>query len=139
MANAELAPGALAKPSKGSALIERREKRKAIVAFENTEKAKVRIRDKQCRWPDCDYCRKYKPSLEVAHLHDKGIGGDHGNRSTADQMVLLCALRHQGPVSLHSGMARIEPVTARGANGPLKFLVQDEQRGWCVVHCEDGR
>lgn len=120
-------------------MIQRREKRKAIVAFENAEKAKVRLRDKVCRWPECDYCRKYKPALEVAHLNDKGIGGDHGNRSTADQMVLLCQLRHQGPVSLHSGMVRIEPVTSRGTDGPLQFWINDEQRGWTVVHVEDGR
>jgi len=139
MANPALQPGALAKPPKGSVLIERRQKRKAIEAFEEAEKAKVRVRDKQCRWPECSYCRQFKPRLEVAHLADKGMGGDHGERSTADQMILLCFLRHQGPVSLHSGMVKIEPVTERGTNGPCMFSIMDEQRGWTVVHVEDGR
>lgn len=129
------------KPPKGSALMERRERRKAVDAFEDAEKHKVRIRDRmQCRWPSCEYCRRYKNlTLHVAHLHDKGIGGDHGLRSSADQMILLCSLRHEGPISLHSGDCRITPITDRGTDGPCQFEINDEQRGWTVVHVEDGR
>lgn len=132
---------AVPKPAKGSALIARREKRKQIDALEDAEKHKVRIRDRmQCRWPACEYCRRYKNlTLHVAHLNDKGIGGDHGIRSTADQMMLLCSLRHEGPISLHSGDCRITPLTELGANGICKFEINDEQRGWTVVHVEDPR
>lgn len=127
------------KPPKGSYLIARKDRRKKIQALEDAEKAKVRARDRFCRWPDCEDCRRYATRLEVAHLYDKGMGGDHGERSTADQMLLLCFLAHQGPRSLHSGDRRITPITNRGTNGPCKFEIQDEQVGWKVVHIEDGR
>lgn len=126
------------KKPKGSYLIERREKRKKAKAFEEGEKRKVRTRDVRCRWPSCEYCREFKPRLEVAHLNDKGMGGDHGLRSTADQMLLLCFLIHQGPRSLHSGDRRIEPLTERGTDGPCLFL-ELKEAGWCVVFCEDGK
>lgn len=128
------------KPSKGTALMERREKRKEVEAFEDAEKKKVRFRDQSCRWPSCEYCSRYKHlTLHVAHLNDKGIGGDHGLRSTADQMMLLCSLRHEGPTSIHSGHCRITPITNRGTDGPCQFEIADEQRGWTVIHVEDQR
>jgi len=130
---------AVPKPSKGSALIARRQRQKAIKAHEEAEKRKVRQRDVVCRWPGCTNCRDYKPRLEVAHLDDKGMGGDHGNRTSADRMILLCFLTHQGPRSLHSGDLRIEPLTEQGTDGPCMFLASDEQKGWLVVGVEDAR
>jgi hypothetical protein len=126
------------KPAKGTYLIERKDRRKAVEAFEDAEKQKVRVRDKHCRWPDCADCRRYKTRLEVAHLNDKGIGGDHGVRSTADQMMLLCFLVHQGPRSVHTGDRKITPLTNGGTNGPCQFEIATEA-GWVVVHVEDGR
>lgn len=130
------------KPAKGTALIERREKRKEVEAFEDASKRQVRLRDVTCRWAratgDC-YCLRYKNlTLHVAHLYDKGAGGDHGVRSTPDQMIVLCSLRHQGELSLHSGRARITPITERGTDGPCQFEMETES-GWQVVHVEDGR
>ena len=129
------------KPAKGTALIARRERRKQVESFEDAEKHKVRIRDRMtCRWPACEYCRRYKHlTLHVAHIAGKGMGGDGGIRSIASNMILLCSLRHEGPISLHSGDCRITPITARGTDGPCCFEMQDEQKGWTVVHVEDGR
>lgn len=127
------------KPAKGSALMARRERQKAIRSHEDAEKRKVRVRDVTCRWPNCPNCRTYKPRLEVAHLDAKGLGGDHGVRTRADRMVLICFLSHQGPRSLHSGDLRIEPLTERGTDGPCLFLATDEQKGWCVVGVEEAR
>jgi hypothetical protein len=110
------------KPGKGSSLIARVARQKATRAHEAKEKAKVRARDKRCRWPECKNCRDYSPRLEVAHLDAKGMGGDHGMRTTADRMMLLCYLQHQGVVSLHSGDLRIETLTPKGTNGPCRFL-----------------
>lgn len=128
------------KPAKGSALIERREKRKALDAFEEAEKHKVRIRDRmRCRWPDCGYCRRYKNlQLHVAHIVAKGMGGS-ASRNVASNMILLCALRHEGPISLHSGDCRILPLTTLGTDGPVMFEINDEQKGWTVIHAEDER
>jgi hypothetical protein len=106
------------KPAKGTALIERRTNRKDIVASEEREKAKVRRRDVKCIWPNCENCRSFKPRLEVAHGKAKGMGGDHGERSTADNMSLLDYLTHQGERSIHSGHKRIRPLTKFGHNGP---------------------
>lgn len=129
------------KPAKGTALIERKENRREVEAFEGAEKRKVRLRDQSCRWAkatgDC-YCLRYKNlALHVAHIDGKGIGGDHGLRSTADNMILICSLRHEGPESLHSGHCRITPITAKGTDGACQFDKQTEARGWDTLHVED--
>lgn len=124
------------KPAKGTALMERREKRKKIVAAEEEEKHKVRIRDRMmCRWPACEYCRRYKNlTLHVAHVQGKGRGGSN----LASNMILICSLRHEGPISLHSGDCRVSPLTSRGTDGPVLFEMQTEA-GWATVHAEDER
>lgn len=132
------------KPAKGSALIAHRERRKALVDFEDGEKDAVRFRDKRCRWPYCENCRRYKPRLEVAHLRAKGQGGDHGTRSREDQMILLDFLTHQGgPSSLEQHGRLIVPLTAAGTAGPCEFwatgddgqlyLVATEYAPFCYV------
>lgn len=115
--------------------MERREKRKAVESFEDAEKHKVRIRDRmQCRWPACNYCRRYKNlTLHVAHVQGKGRGGS----SLARNMILLCSLRHEWPISLHSGDCRISPLSSRGTDGPCIFEMQSEA-GWKVIHVEGG-
>lgn len=120
------------KPAKGSAREERRQKREAVEDYEDREKTKARKRDGyRCRWPGCD-CAERHERIEVAHIHDKGIGGDHGLRSSVDQLICLCVARHQGRPSLHSGDLKIEPLTAEGTNGPCNFWRQDD-KGWYLV------
>ena len=132
-------PTACPKPLKGSALRERRDRQRAIRAHEDREKAKVRRRDVICRWPSCENCRRYKPRLEVAHLAGKGMGGDHGERSTAANMMLLDYLTHQdGTDSLHAQTRRIEPLTDQGTDGPCRFWRLTEA-GWLVIHTETDR
>ena len=126
MSNPNLEPGALQKPEKGSHWKAGRDRRKAVVAYEEAEKRLVRIRDKGCRWPHCENCRTYKPPLEVAHVVAKGMGGDHGIKSSADQMMLLDRLSHQGGLdSVEQHGRRIEPLTPAGTNGPCAFYRQD--------------
>lgn len=125
------------KPAKGTAraalLANRAERRTA----EDHAKAEVRKRDGGvCRWPGCGE-RGKRWRLEVAHLADKGMGGDHGVRSTRDQMILLCLPDHQGARSLHSGDKRITPLTTAGTDGPCQFEEQTEA-GWRVVAVERG-
>jgi hypothetical protein len=121
------------KPDKGSHLIERRTRRKAIETSEDSEKQKVRRRDRVCRWPRCENCRTFKPRLEVAHLVAKGMGGDHGIKSTADQMVLLDFLTHQGKDGIERHGRKIEPLTPAGADGPCNFWLADDRGGWTLV------
>lgn len=108
------------KPAKGSGLIERKTRSKSIKASEEAEKDKVRKRDgHKCIWPDCENCRRYQPRIEVAHGKAKGMGGDHGERSTADNMSCLDFLTHQGERSIHSGHKRVRPLNKKlGHNGP---------------------
>lgn len=99
--------------------------------LERREKAKVRARD---YWPDrqprcrivfpCPYEETF--AVHVAHLDDKGMGGDHGRRSTADRMIAVCAPHHVGPRSLHSTHLRVDRLTAKGTNGPIATYVRDD-------------
>lgn len=121
------------KPEKGSGLKERRQRRAETRAFEDSEKDKVRRRDRVCRWPHCANCRRFQPRLEVAHRIAKGIGGDHGTRSTADQMVLLDYLTHQGSDGLEQHGRKIEALTDAGTNGPCSFWLADGVGGWVLI------
>lgn len=121
------------KPSKGSYLIERKERRKSVEAHEDAEKDAVRAADGYCRWPHCEHCRRYKPRLEVAHLDAKGFGGDHGTRSDRTQMILLDYLTHQGSDGLEQHGRRIVPLTDRGTRGPCEFWRKDPSAGWYLV------
>lgn len=117
------------KPARGTARAAREAKRAALVAHEKREKAAVVARDgNRCRWPGC----RETTRLECAHIIAKSLGGS----SDRDNMVRLCEGHHRGPRSLHSGDLRIMPMSDQGANGPLMFRRQDEQRGWTIVGCE---
>jgi hypothetical protein len=123
------------KPAKGSSLIARKDRRRDVEAYEDAEKRKVRVRDRRCRWPHCENCRRYEPRLEHPHVVAKGMGGDHGERSSADQMILLDWLTHQsGPTSLEQHGRRIEPLTPLGTDGPCEFwMVGEDGREYLVA------
>jgi hypothetical protein len=61
------------------------------------------------------------------------MGGDGGVRSTADQMVLLDYLTHQGANGLEQHGRQITPLTSAGTNGPCDFWATDEQGRWYLV------
>jgi hypothetical protein len=122
----------LQKPVKGSALLERREKRAKVQSNEKDEKAKVVFRDgvHTCRLvPNCREREKH----ETAHLDAKGIGGDHGIRTIAERMIRSCFWHHQGKWSLHSQDLRVECLTDKGTNGPIEVWGKDEDGRWYSV------
>ena len=127
------------KPAKGSDLLARHTRKRAVKAYGDAEKQAVRGRDgNKCRWPGCRSAKSVR--LEVAHLNDKKMGGDHGLRSSRDQMMLLCFFCHQGPFSLHSKDKRIEPIDPTlGTNGPCAFYERQESGQWQHVFSERGR
>ncbi len=135
MANPAYPYGAFQRPAKGTALMDARQRRHDRTAAEAREKDRVRVRDRICRWPHCENCRRFTPRLEVAHLDAKGMGGDpRGAVTTADQMVLLDYLTHQsGIYSLEQHGRRIEPLTDRGTDGPCEFWQSDGRGGWYLV------
>ena len=122
----------LSKPAKGTAKLERRARKAAIDAHEAAEKAKVVKRD------GAHYCRlvpgwREKEWHETAHLDNKGMGGDHSIRTTADQMIRACFFHHQGAWSLHSKDLRVEYLTDRQANGPIQVLSRRPETGEVYV------
>jgi hypothetical protein len=120
----ELPSCMIPKPARGASWVARRETRKQIESAEEAEKRKVRARDGRCRWPHCENCRAYKPRLEVAHVCGaKGMGGDRGVRSSAEQMMLLDFVTH-GEQEAHRRDVR--PLTAEGTAGPCEFWKNDK-------------
>jgi hypothetical protein len=116
--------------------MERRKKRNKLRNAEDAIKQEVRRRDgHRCRYPGCPMLfSSLFGRLEVAHLNDKGMGGDKRLiRTRRDRMILLCFGHHQGPRSLHSGDLRIDPETQKGTDGPCAFWMADEQRKWRCV------
>lgn len=121
----------------------RRKQQLSRIQAERAVKAAVRERDQTCRWPGCDCQRSWGAAqgqqwyraLEVAHLDDKGMGGDKKLlRTRKDRMIYLCAWRHRGQFGLHAKRARIEPLTDKGTDGPCLFTVQRKKDGtWEVV------
>lgn len=115
----------LQKPAKGSTFIARKTATKAIKAAEEKLKDEIRALDnRRCRWPNCEHCRSFKPRLEVAHVQAKGQGGDHGERTTAGNLIVLDFLTHQGPDGLERHERFIEPLTELGTRGPCAFYVK---------------
>ena len=112
----------LPKPARGTALLERKEKRKGRTSEEDAEKKKCRIADKRrCRYPFCPYCAKYKDLIpQAAHVFQaKGMSGDRtGERSTADKLMLLCPPIH-GLQETHD--IQIYPLTDEGTRGACEF------------------
>lgn len=99
---------------------------KAPRGDETREKAKVRKRDRWCRRPNCLNCATFHPPLHVAHWRAKGMGGDKGTRSTADQMLLLDERSHLLEQETHKLLVVIVD-ERRGTAGPLDFFrVQDD-------------
>jgi hypothetical protein len=99
-------------------------KRRAAATLEETEKAKVRRRDRYCRFPLCG-CGKMKLALAVCHSEHKGIGGNPaGDRSQAALMIYLCSARHrENAISWDRGTIRIRPLTDQLFAGPCAWDV----------------
>ena len=96
------------KPAKGSAAKAVRARRAKITGAERAAKVAAKLRDGYC----CRRCGDLEfpgfRRLEAAHLDDKGMGGDHGLRSSqASDYVTLCHDCHRGPRSVHSGHVRM--------------------------------
>lgn len=119
------------KPSATKRKITKLKGRRELKTREDTNKGRVRRRDRFCRFPLCG-CRKLGLKLdarqEVSHQKHKGMGGDPtGDRSLPELMLYLCKHRHQdGAVSIHKGTLRARPLTAAGTNGPIAWDVDSE-------------
>lgn len=99
-------------------------KRKKVKAAEDAEMQKVRRRDKYCRFPLCG-CKKFGLRLEVSHKKHRGMGGNPKlDRTTPDQMILLCSARHQeNRIAVDRGTLHWQALTTQGANGPVAWML----------------
>lgn len=123
----------LQKPERGAHDIERKLARRAIETFEEAQKTIARRRDGyRTRWPSGN---PLKLRLEVAHYKSKGMGGDHGRRSSSRDLITLTYLDHQGTRSIHSGHKRIVPLDKeKRMAGPCEFYERDDLRKpWRLV------
>jgi hypothetical protein len=126
------------KGNRGADRAERRATRTKPDSKEKSEKEKAKRRDgHKCCWPHETLAEKQQcraSHLESSHYKSKGMGGDHGLRSTMEWLVTFCQPVHQGPrLSLHAGTRRVVPLEpAKKMNGPRAF---EEKRGgkWIEV------
>jgi L-ascorbate metabolism protein UlaG (beta-lactamase superfamily) len=112
------------KPVKGEAALKRKASAAKVRSDEKAVKAEVTKRDGQkvCRLdPDCKHVR-VGITVEGVHLDDKGMGGDHGVRTTRDRMLRGCAIHHRGAKSLHSGDLKVHYLTDKGTDGPIALM-----------------
>lgn len=112
----------------GSRKVARAKKRITLKTAEDKEKAKVRKRDSWCRFPLCG-CHRFRLALHVSHQHHKGMGGNPaGDRSTADQMILVCSARHtENEFAIDRGTIRWRALTPAGANGLIAWDIDFAQ------------
>lgn len=149
MANPAYSAGHFLKPTKMEARMARESKKEQVREKEDRNKSAARKRDGWvCRFPRC-VCHRLRLHPECAHDAAKGIGGDHGLRSTVDQLICLCKPRHQeSRVSVHKGTLYHEALTEKGTNGPVRWWVdlaaittpaayrKDGDAQWVVVATE---
>ncbi len=97
---------------------------------ETKNKAKVRRRDRECRFPLCP-CGKLGYATHVSHSVHKGMAGNPaGDRSQAELMVLVCQPRHQGAASIDAKTIRWRPLTEKGASGPIAWDLLRHHGPW---------
>ena len=95
---------------------------------EDEQKAIARARDRRCRWPHCEICRRYKNLIpQAAHVvQAKGMSGDRlMARSMANQLMLLDPITHGAQERHEKDVVPIDPVL--GTDGPCEFWAEDEQ------------
>ena len=113
---------AFLKPAKGSAKLARAKKAKEKAQDERREKARVRRRDRVCRFPMCS-CANHGFVLEASHDVHKGMGSKDGV-SLSSMMGLICNWRHRlGKVSRDRGTLRVVHLTPAGWDGPVAWEV----------------
>ena len=113
------------KPAKGTLKRERAKRKRGRKSLELEQMQAVRDRDISCRFPMCG-CRHLGTAFHVAHLRHRGIGGNPaGDRTQRAGMVLFCSTRHHDSIiALDRGTMICEPLTERGTDGPVRWLIE---------------
>lgn len=122
------------KPLRGTALLERRERRAKATAHEKAVMHQARVRDGfGCRVPRCEF-KAQKLPLDVAHRVHRGMGGDPtGTRTTLDGLIALCRVHH---AMYDAAQINIDPLSPEGFSGPCEFSRLTESGRWDVFATE---
>lgn len=136
------------KPTKMQSRVQKADTKQSRVEHEDRNKTKARKRDGwMCRFPRC-VCHRLRLHPEVAHTVNKAMGGNpDGEKSDVSKLICLCPPRHQeSRISLHRGTLKVETLTAKGTNGPVRWLVdvaaleassaQNAPAQWVIVATE---
>lgn len=111
------------KGTKAEARAGRESSKRTTRDTEDRNKTAARRRDGwMCRFPRCG-CHAKRLHPEACHVDgEKGMGGDHGTKSHVSQLLCLCGNRHrESRISLHFKTLRIEFLTEKKANGPVRW------------------
>ena len=113
------------KPMRGTALIEKRQRRSEAVAHERREMSAAKKRDGgKCRRPRCAFGNL---PVDPAHLRHRGMGGNvKGDRTTRQTVIALCRWHHG---MYDAGDLRIEPLTADDFAGRCEFYERHPETG----------
>lgn len=115
-----------AKPLKGTATLERRQRRADVTSHERREMDAAKRRDHgKCRVPRCEYAPK-KLRIDACHQIHRGMGGNPAkDRTTRATVISLCVVHH----GLYDrGELDIEPLTDQHFDGVCAFYAVDGQR-----------
>lgn len=121
------------KPLRGTALLEKRERRAQQQKHEKAEMHAALVRDKmQCRLGKlCDFAARHKVlPVDPAHLTHRGMGGNKKlDRTTRQTVVALCRLAHG---QWDAGLIDLRPLTDAGFDGPVSFHWKHPETGELV-------
>jgi hypothetical protein len=107
------------KPARGTLVLEREARRKAIKDDEIAVSKAVKERDHyRCRWPEAHKCRG---GLEAAHIRDKSLCGP---TITSNEITFCAWIHRRGPHSIHGKQLKVTCDTPDGADGPCGFWKQ---------------
>jgi hypothetical protein len=125
----------LAKPLRGTALLERRARRRETVAHEQREMKAAKRRDGgACRAPRCGH--RDLP-VDACHVRQhRGMGGNpSGSRTSRRWLVSLCRIHHG---LYDAGELQIDPLTVDDMDGPCRWTLRHRDTG-VFLHLGDDR
>lgn len=117
------------KGQKGEHEIERNAKRAAVKTHERKEKQAAKKVAPGCRWPRFDHATPRHVclgQLEAAHGTAIGMGGDRdSSRTSRRDLLVVCTHIHLGDCGLERHGRKWEPLTDKGALGPVAFYKRE--------------
>lgn len=121
------------KPARGTALIERKQRRLDRVAAEQKVMQAALKRDHRvCRNPRCSFKKSLKLPVDPCHaFQHRGSGGNPAGDRTAETKLIMSLCRGCHGL-LDAGDLSIEPLTPEWCDGLCAFYAKDAETGQMV-------